>query len=49
MRGEGTNEHLDERYRRYAALPDEERITWIKADRWIGFEQAEAAIARLNG
>ena len=23
--------------RRYAALPDEERITWIKADRWIGF------------
>lgn len=36
MRGEGTYEHLDESYRRYAALPDEERIAWIKADRWIG-------------
>lgn len=40
MRGEGTFEHLDDRYRRYAALPDEERIAWIKADRWIGFDQA---------
>ena len=48
MRGEGTYEHLDERYRRYAELPDDERIAWIKADRWIGFEQAEAALLRLN-
>lgn len=36
MRGEGTYDHLDERYHRHAALPDDERITWIKADRWIG-------------
>ena len=48
VRGEGTYDHLDERYRRYAALPDDERIAWIKADRWIGFEQAEAALVRLN-
>lgn len=48
MREEGTYEHLDDRYRRYAALSDDERIAWIKADRWIGFDQAEAAIARLN-
>ena len=44
VRGEGTFEHLDDRYRRYAALPDEERIAWIKADRWIGFDQAQAAL-----
>lgn len=48
VRGEGTYEHLDERYRRYAALPDDERIAWVKADRWIGFGQAEAALLRLN-
>ncbi|MGQ3295882.1 MAG: TniB family NTP-binding protein, partial [Shinella sp.] len=48
MRGEGTYEHLDDRYRRYAALSNDERIAWIKADRWIGFEQAGAAITRLN-
>jgi hypothetical protein len=48
VRGEGTFEHLDDRYRRYAALPDEERIAWIKADRWIGFDQAQAALVRLN-
>jgi hypothetical protein len=29
-------------------LPDEERIAWIKADRWIGFDQAEAALGRLS-
>ena len=48
MRGEGTYEHLDVRYRRYAERPDDERVAWIKADRWIGFDQAEAAITRLN-
>jgi hypothetical protein len=46
--GEGAYEHLDERYRRYAALPEEERIAWINADRWIGFDQAEGALVRLN-
>ncbi|OYW97603.1 MAG: transposase, partial [Rhizobiales bacterium 32-66-8] len=48
MKGEGAYEHLDNRYRRYAALPDDERIAWIKADRWIGFDQAEAALVRLD-
>lgn len=48
MRGEGTYEYLDARYRRYAALPDEERIAWIKADRWVGFDQAAAVLARLE-
>lgn len=40
--------HLDPVYRRYAALPDSERIAWIKADRWIGFDQASAALTRLT-
>lgn len=40
--------HLDQAYRRYAALSDEERIAWIKADRWIGFDQAGAALTRLS-
>lgn len=48
VRGEGAYEHLDARYRRYAALPDEERIAWIKADRWIGFDQAAAVLALLE-
>lgn len=40
--------HLDPAYRRHARLPDEERITWIQADRWIAFDQAEVALARLT-
>jgi hypothetical protein len=40
--------HLDPSYRRYAALPDHERIQWVKADRWVGFDQAQAALDRLN-
>jgi hypothetical protein len=48
VRGEGEFEHLDARYRRFAAAPDEERIALIKADRWIGFEQAQAALDRLE-
>ena len=48
---EGTEnafEHLDPAYRRFANLSDEERIAWIRADRWIGFDQAGAALARLE-
>lgn len=48
MRGEGAYEHLDDGYRRYAALPDDERVAWIKADRWIGFDEAQSALVRLN-
>lgn len=40
--------HLDPAYRRFAALADEERIAWIRADRWIGFDQAGLALARLE-
>lgn len=40
--------HLDPPYRRFAALPENERIAWIRADRWIGFDQAGAALARLK-
>lgn len=32
--------HLDLAYRRFAALPGDERIAWIRADRWIGFDQS---------
>jgi len=40
--------HLDPSYRCYAALSDHERIQWVKADRWVGFDQAQAALDRLN-
>jgi hypothetical protein len=39
--------HIDPLYRRHAALSDRERIQWIQADRWIGFDQAQAALDRL--
>ena len=48
MSGAADFAHLDPPYRRYAALPDRERIQWIQADRWIGFDQAQAALDRLN-
>ncbi|WP_230796612.1 TniB family NTP-binding protein [Salipiger marinus] len=40
--------HLDPAYRKFAALPDDERIAWIRADRWIGFDQAGLALSRLE-
>ena len=48
MSGAGECPHLDPAYRKFAALPDEERIAWIRADRWIGFDQAGLALARLE-
>jgi hypothetical protein len=40
--------HLLPAYRRQAGLPDDERIAWIRADRWLDFEQARGALARLD-
>jgi len=40
--------HLVPAYRQHAALPDAERIAWIRADRWLELEQARAALARLE-
>lgn len=48
MNGAGEFAHLDPAYQRFADLPDEERIAWIRADRWIGFDQAGLALARLE-
>ena len=41
-------EHLLPPYRRQAALPDAERIAWIRADRWLDLDQARAALVRLD-
>lgn len=48
MSGAGECPHLDPAYRKFAGLPDDERIAWIRADRWIGFDQAGLALARLE-
>ena len=48
MTGAGGCPHLDPAYRKFAALPDDERIAWIRADRWIGFDQAGLALSRLE-
>jgi hypothetical protein len=48
MSGGANLAHLDPSYRRYATLPDHERIQWLQADRWIGFDQAQAALDRLR-
>lgn len=48
MTGAGGCPHLDPAYRKFAAFPDDERIAWIRADRWVGFDQAGLALARLE-
>ncbi len=40
--------HLLPAYRGYAALADAERISWIRADRWLDLDQARIALARLD-
>ena len=40
--------HIETAFRRYAALPDADRVAFIETDRWIGFAQAEAAMERLE-
>jgi len=41
-------DHLLPAYRRYAGLPDAERIAWIRADRWLETEPAGSALVRLE-
>jgi Bacterial TniB protein len=39
--------HLLQQYRPHALLADEERIQWIRQDRWIHYSRAEWVLARL--
>lgn len=41
-------EHLQPAYRQYADLDTEERIAWLRADRWLETSQATAGIRRLE-
>lgn len=40
--------HLLPPYRQQAGLSDEDRISWIRADRWLDLEQARFALAWLE-
>ncbi|APT60165.1 MAG: transposase [Azospirillum brasilense] len=40
--------HLDPACRAVAELPDEERIQWIRAERWISHPAAETALAAMD-
>jgi hypothetical protein len=40
--------HLLDTYSARALLPDEERIEWIKQDRWIHYSRAERVLDRLT-
>jgi hypothetical protein len=40
--------HLHETAQQIARLPDEERLRYVRADRWIGYPRATEALARLQ-
>jgi hypothetical protein len=40
--------HLHESARRIARLPDVERLRYVRADRWIGYPRAAAALTQLE-
>jgi hypothetical protein len=40
--------HLHECAQRIARLPNEERLRYVRADRWIGYPRATEALNRLN-
>lgn len=40
--------HLLPAYRQYAEMGIEERVAWIRADRWLETADAGAALARLE-
>ncbi|WP_313803164.1 TniB family NTP-binding protein [Sphingobium sp.] len=41
-------DHLFPAYREQAGLSDEQRIDWLRRDRWVSLPQAEAALGRLE-
>jgi hypothetical protein len=41
-------QHLLSEHRSIADLPDEERIQWIRAERWISHPAAELALATMS-
>lgn len=45
MAEDGAFAYLDPAYRRFTALPDDERIAWNRAERWTGFDQSGTALA----
>ena len=40
--------HLDPGHQPIADLPDEDRVQWIRAERWIGHPAAELALAAMD-
>ena len=40
--------HLHEAAQQIARLPDQERLRYVRADRWIGYTRASAALERLE-
>src|ERR1700739_1263823 len=40
--------HLDEHSRAVALLPDDERIAWIRHERWIEYSRGVRALERLS-
>jgi hypothetical protein len=40
--------HLLPAYRQYAEMENEERVAWIRADRWLETAEAKAALTRLE-
>lgn len=40
--------HLDSRHRALADLPDDDRIQWIRAERWISHPAAETALEAME-
>lgn len=41
-------DHLFPAYREQAGMPDDERIDWLRRDRWVSLPQAEEALSRLE-
>ncbi|HIP22617.1 MAG TPA: hypothetical protein EYG79_03315 [Rhodobacteraceae bacterium] len=40
--------HLKQETRRIAKLPPEERLSYLKSDRWIGYTRAQSALSEMS-